>query len=134
MAKSDEALNEVRAEIDRLRRLIPEQPDRHLNVWGNWRQKGQISAGFKTKSTCLSNLKAANDETDENRRDDNDEYTAEISDAIIADIKRVFPHYEMVISNVYESRVATFRPGVEDELLIGAAAEFWRRAVRRGLV
>ena len=122
---------EASAEIDRLRKLIPERPDWHLNNWARWCREEKLAAGYKTHSGCLENMKAANNETDDIRDETNHDWAASVCDAVIDSLSRT---HRDAISNVYASRVMAFRPGYEERWLIEAAAEFWVLAQERDLV
>lgn len=121
---------EAWAEFERLRHLIPERADFHLHNWGIWRRGDKLTDGYDTHSTCLENFPAANNETDDNRRDANDAWNAEVCDAIIDELPMAYRH---VLSNLYETSVMTMRLGYMEQVLVEAAALFWTRAMKKGL-
>lgn len=123
----------AREEIDRLRRLIPERPDFHLNLWGAWR-RGYVGVdGYAAKSTCLEGLGgiASPDASDHVYERESGRW-AEIADCCIDALPF---DLRMAVCHVYEASVMQFRSAaLLESNLIEAARRFWIDASRRGLV
>ncbi len=119
-------------EFQRLRRLIPERPDYHLANWGDWRRGYFGVRGHASHSTCLENMGGcAAEESSDHLYESELTWWAEVSDAIISEMDIT---HRIAISNVYEASVWKFNRGNLEDVLIDAAALFWCRATKRGLL
>lgn len=128
----DPRLNDVPIdEFERLRRLVPVAADRHLYNWGLWRRGERLTEGYPDHSAGLENLGGVSSPDASTHVYEREyERLANICDVIIDDLDLL---HRTVISQVYEAAVWRARRPI-DSLLIEAAAVFWQRAVRKGLV
>jgi hypothetical protein len=113
-------------DFDRLRRLVFERADWHLDNWGQWRRRFRVGQGFRNRSLAFSGNGVS---SIEDLEDEVDSQAAHVAEGIIEGLPL---QQRLVISQVYEASVWTFRAGTE-ALLPPAAAEFWKRAQRKGL-
>lgn len=118
-------------EFQRLRRLVPERPDHHLNQWGRWRRSYFGTNGYRSCSPGLVSGGISGEDAFEHMCDDVDHRAAEISDTIIGDMSL---NHRIAIQHVYEAAVWKFRRLSIEDLIIEAATDFWNRAIRKGLV
>lgn len=127
----DRAPQVVVDEFERLRRLIPERPDFHLHNWGLWRRGDTLTEGYKDHSTCLENMGGcAAVESSDHLYERHYGLWAEISNVVIEGLDL---RQRIILCNVYEASAFHFRKPVDEEF-VAAAALFWERAERRGLV
>lgn len=121
------------SEFERLRRLVPERPDWHLNNWGLWRRSEQFTVGYEDHSVGLETMGGcAAEESSDHLWERNLGDWAEASNAVIEGLGI---NHRMIISNVYEASVLNFPKRVDvGALLAAAAVVFWERAQKRGLV
>lgn len=115
-------------EEQRVRRLIPERADFHLENWGRWRRRYRHGQGHRHSSSvvCAGGVSSTFDDL----CDECDAQAARVADGVIdgLDIR-----HRIAISHVYEAAVWRFRIGIE-AALVTAAAEFWKQATRKWLV
>lgn len=118
-------------EFQRLRRLIPYRPDHYLNFWGRWRRTYYGENGYRSSTPGLECGGISSDDSFEIMCDEEDHRAAEITDTIIDDMAL---NHRIAIQHVYEAAVWNFRRMAIEDLIVEAAADFWKRAVRKGLV
>lgn len=115
-------------EIDRMRRLVPADVDRHLENWAGWIRAYRVARGYSKRASVLSNGGVSQGFDDLCL--EVDQMAAAIADAVIDELPI---HHRVAISLIYVSDHPRLSRSVETDLLAGVS-EFWRRALRRGLV
>ncbi len=118
-------------EIQRLRILVPPRADHHLSEWGRWRRGYAGVQGYRASSIGLSSGGISGEDAFDLMCDDADYHAAEISDTIISDMAL---NHRIAIQHVYECAVWSFLRLATEDLIVEAAADFWKMAVRKGLV
>lgn len=118
-------------EIQRLRRLVPERADHHLSQWGHWRRSYRGPNGYRSRSPGLASGGISGEDAFDHMCDDVDQRSAEISDSIIDDMEL---NHRIAIQHVYEAAVWNFRRLSIEDLIAEAAIDFWKRAMRKGLI
>lgn len=129
----EKAFRDAINEFERLRRLVPDGIDYHLNNWGAWRRTGKLTEGYSDHVPGLagSSGRCVAEDASDHDYEHQMMYAAEVADAVIAGLEQ--PH-RLAISNVYEASVWRFRRvTVQENDLIDGAAAFWKEASRRGL-
>lgn len=118
-------------EIDRLRRLVPERPDWHLNNWGRWRRGYCGVLGYADHSTCLQGLGGvASEDSSEHVFEREIAWLAKVADSIIMGMRI---EQRIAISQVYEASVWKWTRGNLEQQLLAAVEDFWIVAKKRGM-
>lgn len=113
-------------ELERICRLIDPRADWHLANWANWMRRPCLRLGYPSSSKVVRSCAG---DTWEDWEGDDAHYCATVSDAVIDGL---LPIHQAAIQNVYLVAVWRHR-GDPAQVFVEAAAEFWKRAKRKGL-
>jgi len=117
------------SEFERLRRLVPERPDFHLHNWGIWCRGDHVTDGYDDKSSGLSCGGVSGVDAFAVFAEPIADWAASVSNTII---EGMHVAHSTVLQHVYAASVFRFRRNVDD-LLVEAAAEYWRLARKKDL-
>ncbi len=116
-------------EVERLRRLVPIDPDRCLKNWADWQQGYRMTRGLPDHATGINTgTRCASADSGDHIYEATLGSQARICDVIIRELT---VRHRSAIEHVYTGLAVTMRD--LDGTLVEAAAIFWERAQRRGV-
>ena len=117
-------------EFERWRRMIPVRPDWHLHNWGCWRRGYHLTQGFRADSVGMGTGGASGQDAFQHLCEPVDLWAATVSNTVIEDLELL---HRTIIGHVYEAAVWHNQRINMPRVFVEAAAEFWKRAVKKDL-